>query len=63
MGKIKLEEKQNKKDQFNSILDDIPNNLPPLLKSLKVQQKVSLMNFDWKDYLGPLNKVEEELMK
>ena len=59
--KIKLEEKQNKKGEFNSILDDIPNNLPPLLKSFKVQQKVSLMNFDWKDYLGPLKKVEEEI--
>ena len=59
--KIKLEEKENKKDEFNSILDDIPNNLPPLLKSLKVQQKVSLMNFDWKDHLGPLKKVEEEI--
>ena len=61
--KIKSEEKQNKKNQFNSILDDIPNNLPPLLKSYKVQQKVSLMNFDWKDYLGPLKKVEEELIE
>ena len=44
-------------------MDDIPNNLPPLLKSLKVQQKVSSMNFDWKDYLGPLKKVEEELIE
>ncbi len=61
--KIKLMEKQNKNDQFNSILDDIPNNLPPLLKSLKVQQKVSSMNFDWKNYLGPLKKVEEELIE
>ena len=61
--KIKFKEKQNKKGQFNSILDDIPNNLPPLLKSLKVQQKVSSMNFDWKNYLGPLKKVEEELIE
>ncbi len=61
--KIKLEEKENKKSEFNSILDDIPNNLPPLLKTFKVQQKVSSMNFDWKDYLGPLKKVEEELIE
>ena len=61
--KIKLKEKQNTKDKFNSILDDIPNNLPPLLKSYKVQQKVSLINFDWKNYLGPLKKVEEELIE
>jgi len=61
--KIKLEEKQNKKDEFNSILEDIPNNLPPLLKSFKVQQKVSSINFDWKNYLGPLKKVEEELIE
>ena len=61
--KIKLEEKKNKKDEFNSILEDIPNNLPPLLKSFKVQQKVSSINFDWKNYLGPLKKVEEELIE
>ena len=61
--KIKLEEKQNKKDEFNSILEDIPNNLPPLLKSFKVQQRVSSINFDWKNYLGPLKKVEEELIE
>ena len=61
--KIKLEEKENNKNEFNSILDDVPNNLPPLLKSFKVQQKVSSMNFDWKDYLGPLKKVEEELIE
>jgi len=61
--KIKLEEKENKKSEFNSILDDVPNNLPPLLKSFKVQQKVSSINFDWKDYLGPLKKVEEELIE
>ena len=61
--KIKLKEKENKKSEFNSILDDVPNNLPPLLKSFKVQQKVSSINFDWKDYLGPLKKVEEELIE
>ncbi len=61
--KIKLREKENKRSEFNSILDDIPNNLPPLLKSFKVQQKVSSINFDWKDYLGPLKKIEEELIE
>ena len=61
--KIKLKETKNKKNKFNSIFDDIPNNLPPLLKSLKVQQKVSSMNFDWENYFGPLKKVEEELIE
>ena len=61
--KIKLKEKEGKKSEFNSILDDVPNNLPPLLKSFKVQQKVSSINFDWKDYLGPLKKIEEELIE
>ena len=37
--------------------------MPPLLKTLKVQQKVSLINFDWKNYLGPLKKIEEELIE
>ncbi len=61
--KIKLKEKKINKNKFNSILDDVPNNLPPLLKSLKVQQKVSSINFDWKNHLGPLKKVEEELVE
>ena len=59
--KIKLSEKENDHKKFKSILDDVPNNLPPLLKSFKVQQKANLLNFDWKNYLGPLNKIEEEL--
>ena len=33
------------------------------MKSLKVQQIVSSMNFDWKNYLGPLKKVDEELIE
>ena len=56
---IKKEEKKDKK--FSSIFDDIPNNFPPLLKSYKLQKAASRVGFDWKDYKGVLDKIEEEL--
>ena len=60
--KIKLEEKKNKKNSdFYSILDDIPNNMPALIKSFKIQKKASLINFDWDDYKGVLKKLDEEM--
>ena len=59
---IKLKEKSKiKNNGFYSILDDIPNNLPSLTKSIKVQSKASLLNFDWENYKGVLEKLDEEL--
>ena len=31
------------------------------MKSYKIQKKVSSLNFDWKDHIGVLKKIEEEL--
>ena len=60
--KIKKKEKL-KKDlkKFNSILSDVPKNLPPLIRSFKIQNKASLLNFDWNNYQDVLKKVDEEL--
>ena len=59
---IKLKEKSKiKNNGFYSILDDIPNNLPSLTKSIKIQSKASLLNFDWDNYKGVLEKLDEEL--
>ncbi|MEQ4778953.1 nucleoside triphosphate pyrophosphohydrolase [Providencia huaxiensis] len=48
------------KSQF-SVLDDIPNSLPALMKAYKIQKRCASVGFDW-DTLGPvLGKVHEEL--
>ncbi len=48
------------KEQF-SVLDDIPNALPALMKAYKIQKRCASVGFDW-DTLGPVvGKVHEEL--
>ena len=60
--KIKIEEKNNKNSKnFKSILSDIPKNLPPIIRSLKIQKKASSFNFDWDNSIDVLNKIDEEL--
>ena len=61
--KIKLEEKISKTEKdFQSIFEDIPSNLPPLLRSYKIQKKVSTKYFfDWKNHKDVMKKIDEEL--
>ncbi|GKX52236.1 nucleoside triphosphate pyrophosphohydrolase [Budvicia aquatica] len=48
------------KAQF-SVLDDIPDVLPALMKAYKIQKRCASVGFDW-DTLGPvLDKVHEEI--
>ncbi|EPL6454355.1 MULTISPECIES: nucleoside triphosphate pyrophosphohydrolase [Providencia] len=48
------------KSQF-SVLDDIPNSLPALMKAYKIQKRCASVGFDW-NTLGPVvGKVHEEL--
>ncbi len=57
--KRKIEERALK-SQF-SVLDDIPNTLPALMKAYKIQKRCASVGFDW-DTLGPvLAKVYEEI--
>ena len=44
-----------------SLLTGISKNLPSLIKSKKIQEKVSRAGFDWKDEEEVLEKVKEEL--
>mgnify|MGYP001170397052 FL=1 len=44
-----------------SVLSGISKNLPSLIKSKKIQEKVSRAGFDWKDEGEVLEKVKEEL--
>ena len=61
--KIKLEEKISKTEKdFQSIFEDIPSNLPPFLRSYKIQKKVSTKYlFDWKHHKDVMKKIDEEL--
>ena len=56
---IKAQEK-NSKDSRNTF-GDIPSSLPPILKAKKIQKKASKKGFDWKESIGVIEKVEEEL--
>lgn len=56
---VKKEEREKLKHQ--SVLDKIPNNFHPLLKSYKLQKEASKVGFDWDNYLPVIGKIEEEL--
>ena len=43
------------------IFHDVPEALPALLQSRKVQRRAAVVGYDWRDLAGPLAKVREEL--
>ena len=45
----------------SQILRDVPQSLPALLRSYKVQQRAARVGFDWPDRSGPREKIQEEL--
>lgn len=57
--KIKQQERQAK-EQY-SILDNIPQALPALLRAEKLQKRCAKVGFDWDSVLPVLDKVQEEL--
>ena len=56
-----LEKNEKKNINEKSLLSGISKNLPSLIKSKKIQEKVSRVGFDWKDEGEVLEKVKEEL--
>ena len=56
---IKSEEKKDLKN--NSILDNVPKNGSPLIRSYKLQKEASKVGFDWKNYNDVLIKIDEEI--
>jgi len=56
---IKKHEKKNKKKE--SVLDDVPSNFTPLLRSFELQKKAAKVGFDWENYNPVLDKINEEL--
>ena len=59
--RIKNLEKKNVNNSNKSTLDQIENNMPTILKSLKIQKKAASLNFDWINKDQVLEKVDEEL--
>lgn len=44
-----------------SVLQDVPNNLPALMRSYKVQQKAAQVGFDWDNTADVFAKIREEI--
>ena len=59
--RIKNLEKKDKNNLNKNTLDQIENNMPTILKSLKIQKKAASLNFDWISKDQVLKKVDEEL--
>ena len=53
--KIKRTEKKSK-----NTLENIPNSIPPMVKSMIIQKKVKSVGFDWEEKKQVLRKIEEE---
>lgn len=58
---IKQQEKLAKGKAAQYLLDDIPNNLPGLIRAVKLTKKAAKVGFDWPDVQPVLDKVEEEI--
>jgi MazG family protein len=55
---LKVQEKQGNHE--NSLLEDIPENLPALARSKRIQRRVKGVGFDWPTIDGVIAKVSEE---
>ena len=55
--------KKNEKNQANqkSILDNIPKNLPSLLRAQKLQKRTAKEGFDWDQISDVFDKLDEEI--
>jgi len=55
--------KKKEKGNINqtSVLQDVPVNLPALMRSYKVQQKAAQVGFDWDDTSDVFAKIREEI--
>ena len=56
---IKAKERLDKK--LDSVMDDIPKNLPGLTRTKKLQKRATRVGFDWKNSEDIMAKVEEEI--
>ncbi|MBN1969697.1 MAG: nucleoside triphosphate pyrophosphohydrolase [Candidatus Delongbacteria bacterium] len=52
---------KKKKENKKSLLDGIPRNYSALLRSLRIQQRVAGVGFEWSETDGIIDKVKEEI--
>ncbi|PID60405.1 nucleoside triphosphate pyrophosphohydrolase [candidate division KSB3 bacterium] len=52
--------KHMEKTERNSVLDDVPNDLPSLMKAQHIQSKASHAGVEWDNYQQALDKLDEE---
>lgn len=57
---IKAEENAAKRGDSESLLDDVPLNLPALTRAEKLSKRAARIGFEWPDIDGVLEKVSEE---
>lgn len=55
-----VKKEERKAVKHDSLLDKVPNNFHPLLRSYKLQKEAAKVGFDWDDYHGVLAKIREE---
>ncbi len=58
---IKAAEKRAKGKQTDSLLADIPHNLPALSYAVKLQNRAAQIGFDWEDSSHIFSKLQEEI--
>lgn len=56
-----IKKKEKKLDSQTGVLKDVPNNLPALMRSYKVQQKAAQVGFDWDNTDDVFRKIDEEV--
>lgn len=59
--KAREREEERGHDDDRGVLADLASGLDPLTKAHRIQDRVSGVGFDWSDYRGGWQKVEEEL--
>jgi XTP/dITP diphosphohydrolase/ATP diphosphatase len=57
----KSERAKAKKEQANSLLDEIPRSLPALMEASKLGSKAASVGFDWSEAAPVFDKLREEL--
>jgi nucleoside triphosphate diphosphatase len=57
----KWEQDKVKEKNRSSLMDDIPNTFPALLRAEKIQRRAASAGFDWPHESGPKDKIFEEI--
>ena len=58
---IKAEERKNLK--YDSLMDDVPRNLPSLTRAKKLQKRAARVGFDWPSSREVMAKIQEEMLE